>query len=133
MAVFWMKPKASASDMPERSMSTPLAPSTSRRVSSLSSALTGWPTSSVGHRLACLGIDGPLLLAAGHGLVDGRDQLDPLEGLDQVGGHAGVAGLVDQVPLAEGGEDEDGHLEVEVADGPGRLEAVGARASSRRG
>ncbi len=43
MAVFWMKPKASDSVIPDRSISTPLAPSTSRRVSSLSSALTGGP------------------------------------------------------------------------------------------
>ena len=108
-------------------MSTPLAPSTRRRVSSLSSALSAPRSIAFRHRLAGLGVDGPLLLAAGHGLVDGRHQLDPLERLDQVGGHAGVAGLVDQVALAEGGEDEHRHLEVEVADGPGRGQAVGAR------
>ncbi len=82
IAVFWMKPKASDSDMPDRSISTPLAPSTSRRVSSLSSALACW-SSAVGGGLLGLGVDGPLLLAAGHGLVDGRDELDALERLDQ--------------------------------------------------
>lgn len=39
MAVRWMNPNASVSDIPARSISTVFAPSTNRRVSSLSSAL----------------------------------------------------------------------------------------------
>ena len=57
-----------------------------------------------------LGFDGPLLLTAGYGLVDGGHQLGSLEWLDQVGGHAGVTGLFDEVALAEGGEDQDRDL-----------------------
>ena len=54
-------------------------------------------------------LDGPVLLEPRRGHGDGGDQLAALERLHQVGGDAGVAGLLDQVALAEGGEDENRH------------------------
>ena len=57
---------------------------------------------------------------------DGRQQLTRLEGLDQVGGHAGVTGLLDQIALAEGGQDQHGHL-VLRRDLSGRPQPVHAR------
>ena len=82
--------------MPCSSMSRPLARSTSRRVSSCSSRLlTSWA-------------EGLHLLEAAQGDLDGRQQLALLERLDQIGQGPGVARLVDQVALAEGGEDEHG-------------------------
>ena len=74
--------------------------------------------------LASLGLDGPLLLAPRHGLVDRRDQLDPLEGLDQVGRYTGIPSLVDQGPLAERSKDQHGHLDVQIPDVTCGLEAV---------
>jgi hypothetical protein len=64
-------------------MSLPLARSTILRVSSCSSRLA-------------------------EGDLDGGDQLAALERLDQVGEGAGVAGLLDEVALAEGREDQHG-------------------------
>ena len=127
MAVFWMKPNASDSDMPGPFHEHALGPVDQPAGLELVLGTGLARPLPVGDRLPGLGVDGPLLLAPGHGLVDGRDELDPLERLDQVGGHPGVAGLVDEVALAEGGEDEDRHLQVEVPDGPGRGQAVGAR------
>src|SRR3546814_14824343 len=40
--------------------------------------------------------------------LDGRDELGALEGLHQVGEGSGIPRLLDQIPLREGGEDEDG-------------------------
>ena len=96
MAGFWMKEKASASVRPWLVHQQALGP-----VDDLA------------------GLE--LLLEAG-GLVvqrlhlaepaerhlDRRDQLAALERLDEVGERAGVAGLLDQVALAEGGEDQHG-------------------------
>jgi hypothetical protein len=100
-----------------------LARSTILRVSSCSSSL-------VGQR--------PQLLEAAQRHLDRGHQLGALERLDQVGQRAGVAGLLDEVALAERREDqhggtalardlagrgqavEPGHLDVE--DGEVRLE-----------
>ena len=71
-------------------------------------------------------LDGPVLLEARHGHVDGGDELAALERLDQVGGDAGVTRLLDQVALAEGGQDEHRHPVV-GGDAPGRLDAVDPR------
>ena len=54
------------------------------------------------------------------------NQLGPLKGLDQVRGHPGLSGLLDQIALAEGGQDEYGHLFSQVGDGPRRSQPVGA-------
>ena len=53
-------------------------------------------------------VQGPHLLEAAQGHLDRRHQLAALERLDQVGEGAGVAGLLDEVALAERGEDEHG-------------------------
>ncbi len=58
-------------------------------------------------------------------LGHGRDQLGLAEGLDQVGRHARVASLLDEVALAEGGEQE--HRDVVArADLTGRRDAIEA-------
>src|SRR5205823_2399963 len=62
---------------------------------------------------------------ATQGDLDGRDQLALLKGLDQVGEGTRVAGLLDQVALAEGGEDEHGRPPL-ARDLPGSGEAVHA-------
>src|SRR5271166_1415992 len=55
-------------------------------------------------------VDRPVLPALGQHPLDRRQKLLAAEWLDQVGGHPGVAGVLDEVPLTEGGEHEHGHL-----------------------
>ena len=121
MAVRWMKEKASASAMPWLSIRTPLARSTTRWRLELVLEVATSPDSR-----ACSSSMARYSCEAGQGHLDGRDQLAALEGLHQVGRHAGVAGVLDEVALAEGGEDEDGHL-VLGRDPPGRLDPVQSR------
>ena len=84
------------SDWRGSSIRLPLARSTILRVSSCSSSAGAW---------SC---ERPHLPEAADGHLDGGDQLAALERLDQVGQGAGVAGLLDEVALAERGEDEHG-------------------------
>jgi serine/threonine protein kinase len=55
-----------------------------------------------------LGLEPGHLAEAPRGDLDGREQVVLLEGLDEVGHRPGATGLLDQVPLAECREDEDG-------------------------
>ena len=96
MACCWMNRQACCSVRLWLSISWPLARSISRRASSRSARS---PTS----RSRATSSE---YRPEGH--LDGRDEVALLERLHQVGEGAGVAGLLDQVALGEGGEDEDG-------------------------
>ena len=71
-------------------------------------------------------VQGPDLLEPAQGHLDRRHQLAALERLDQVGEGTRVAGLLDEVALAEGGEDEHGGAAL-ARDLAGRGQAVEAR------
>ncbi len=116
MAVRWMKPKASFSG----------------QAVPIHQDLFGLVDDPAGHDLVLgsvgglLGFDGPFLTRPGQDVGDGGQQLTGLEGLDQVGGHPRVPRLLNEVTLAEGGEQEHGHL-MTRGDLPGGPDAVHAR------
>ncbi len=95
IAVFWIQRKASGSLSESCSCSTPLARSTSLRVSSRSVRSRTSASSAL------------QLGEPAHRHLDGRHQVVLGERLDQVRHRAGVTRPLDQLALTEGGEDDD--------------------------